>query len=479
MLAIVEVLKEYRNFLLGADITIYTDHKNLLATSTVNDRVFRWKQKIQEYNPIIKYIKGHRNQEADALSRLPMLNTTEGMETMLNHPPMDPYNPIPNANPLELSLIHSNQQKDAALLKALNDDSYFSIIQVYKRKLIAYSIPGTKKKAIVIPQILQYPTVRWLHSILGHAGSTRLLATISSHFWFPQMKQMISDYVQKCPYCQRYNKQNQKYGQVPPKNIEHLQPWDEVCVDLIGPWKVVINQFEYFFRALTCIDPIMNLPEIIPINNTTSLEVANAFEDHWLSRYNGNEFLGWEFTVMLRRNNIKSVPTTVKNPQANAMVERMHQSISTMLAISIQENPPKSYEEAANLVQSKCMTTQFALRATIHSIMKISPGELAFGRNILNPFSPQINWVEMLQDKQRTIDKYNFKENTRRRDFDYKIGDKVLILNKATFRGKLDPTTLPEGPWEIKQVHTNGTVSILRHNYLERINIRRLRPFFS
>ena len=101
MLAIVEVLKEYRIFLLGADITIYTDHKNLLATSTVNDRVFRWKQKIQEYNPIIKYIKGHKNQEADALSRLPMLTTTEGMETMLNHPPMDPYNPILNANPLE------------------------------------------------------------------------------------------------------------------------------------------------------------------------------------------------------------------------------------------------------------------------------------------------------------------------------------------------------------------------------------------
>ena len=107
-----------------------------------------------------------------------MLNTTEGMETMLNHPPMDPYNPILNSNPLELSKIHSYQQKDEALLKALNDDSHFSIIQVNKGKLIAYGSPGSKMKAIAIPQILQYPAVRWLHSILG-----------------------------------------QRYGQVPPKNI--------------------------------------------------------------------------------------------------------------------------------------------------------------------------------------------------------------------------------------------------------------------
>ena len=41
MLAIVEVLKEYRNFLLGANITIFTDHKKLLSNATVNNRVFR------------------------------------------------------------------------------------------------------------------------------------------------------------------------------------------------------------------------------------------------------------------------------------------------------------------------------------------------------------------------------------------------------------------------------------------------------
>ena len=68
MLAVVEVLKEYCNFLLGARITIFTDHENLLSNATVNNRVFRWKQKIQEFNPIIQYVKGQDNADADALS---------------------------------------------------------------------------------------------------------------------------------------------------------------------------------------------------------------------------------------------------------------------------------------------------------------------------------------------------------------------------------------------------------------------------
>ena len=56
MLAIVQVLKEYRKFLLGAQITIYTDHKNLLSNSSTNDRVFRWKQKIEEFAPTLHYV---------------------------------------------------------------------------------------------------------------------------------------------------------------------------------------------------------------------------------------------------------------------------------------------------------------------------------------------------------------------------------------------------------------------------------------
>ena len=77
------------------------------------------------------------------------------------------------------------------------------------------------------------------------------------------------------------------------------------------------------------------------------------------------------------------------------------------------------------------------------------------------------------------MDKANIKENTKRRFFDYKEGDLILILNKQGHKGKLDDVTLPEGPCKITQIHTNGTVSILRNNSIKRINIQRDRPFFE
>ena len=151
---------------------------------------------------------------------------------------------------------------------------------------------------------------------------------------------------QTCPFCQRYNKQTVKYGHLSPKQAKHLAPWDEICVDITGPWKISINNSEYQFHALTCIDQVICLPEVIPVNSASSKTVVEVFEDGWLSRYpslircihdNGNEFLGPAFTLMLQKNKIKSVSTTVKNPQSNAIVKRMHQSISTMIAISLKE----------------------------------------------------------------------------------------------------------------------------------------------
>ena len=114
MLAILEVLKEYRNFLLGARIIIHTDHKNLMANSSTNDRFFCWEQKIKEFAPTIQYIQGHTNIEADALSRLALLEGNQGIESMLNYPQMDPNHPILNSYPYDLKLINKYQLLDNA-----------------------------------------------------------------------------------------------------------------------------------------------------------------------------------------------------------------------------------------------------------------------------------------------------------------------------------------------------------------------------
>ena len=70
LLSIIETLKEFRNILLGQQIVVYTNHKNLTYKNFNMEHIMRWQLLIEDFGPTIKYIKGPKNIVADALSRL-------------------------------------------------------------------------------------------------------------------------------------------------------------------------------------------------------------------------------------------------------------------------------------------------------------------------------------------------------------------------------------------------------------------------
>jgi hypothetical protein len=81
LLARVETLKEFQGMLLGQEIKVYTDHKNLTkdALGLTSNSVYSWWLLLEEYAPEIIYIKGIYNTVVDAILRLeydPKLNTT-------------------------------------------------------------------------------------------------------------------------------------------------------------------------------------------------------------------------------------------------------------------------------------------------------------------------------------------------------------------------------------------------------------------
>ncbi len=75
MLSIVATLEEFWSMLLGANIHVFTDHKNLMFNTLKTQRVLHWHTKIEEFSPMLHYTEGPCNILADNLSRLHCLVT--------------------------------------------------------------------------------------------------------------------------------------------------------------------------------------------------------------------------------------------------------------------------------------------------------------------------------------------------------------------------------------------------------------------
>jgi hypothetical protein len=61
-------------------------------------------------------------------------------------------------------------------------------------------------------------------------------------------------------------------------------PFKECVVDLIGTWTIQVQNKPYELYALTMIDTVSNLVELVQINNKTLAHIAKKYAQVWLSR---------------------------------------------------------------------------------------------------------------------------------------------------------------------------------------------------
>jgi hypothetical protein len=186
---------------------------------------------------------------------------------------------------------------------------------------------------------------------------------------------------------------------------------------------------------------------------------------------NGGEFK-LHFRALCKTYGIKRKSTSIKNPQANAILERIHAVFTNMLCTAKLDMVKLVNASDINIFLADA---PWAICSIHHTVLKASPGAAIFGQDMLFDIPFIANWKIIGEHRQRLTDLNTAHENKGRIDYDYKVGQKMLVQNKCILRKA--QSIWQKEPWTIMTVHTNGTITIQHGNKLERLNIRRVKPF--
>ena len=225
----------------------------------------------------------------------------ETLECYLNLPEI----PHPECNPLNYAHIREQQQHDGNLLalQAKYVDYYVNLqldddvddIICYKKD------PIQDNWKIALPETMVLDTVKWFHQIMGRPGDKRLSESLKQRYLDPSLRGHIEQL--KCTDCQKYKIPGHGYKLLPEREV-CVAPWEEVAIDLIGPWEVKVSGRKVESNALTCIDTASNLVELIRIDNKTSKHIRDKFTQCRCCRYprpmccvrdKGGKFVGSSF----------------------------------------------------------------------------------------------------------------------------------------------------------------------------------------
>ena len=102
---------------------------------------------------------------------------------------------------------------------------------------------------VVLPQAIQPRIIAGCHGT-GHLGIGKTCERVATLYYWPCMRQTISEFVNTCAPCALQKPTNLKGMVHHPLEVVH-QPREVVYVDLIGPVTGIRSEYR---KVLTCVD---------------------------------------------------------------------------------------------------------------------------------------------------------------------------------------------------------------------------------
>ena len=199
-----------------------------------------------------------------------------------------------------------------------------------------------------------------------------------SKYEWPKINADVRQWTRTCIACQRSKVHTHTVS--PVAQFRPLDArFDHIHIDLVGPLPPV----QGYTHLSTCVDRFTCWPEAIPLSNTSTETVVQAFLSGWIARFGvpstitfdrGGQFKSNLWRHLMQLLGSHHTRTTAYHPSTNSLVERFHRHLKTALITRSNSN----WLEALPLVL-------LGIRTTLKEDLCCTTAELVYGTTLRLP----------------------------------------------------------------------------------------------